>query len=42
MVTEPSAPMAISTFVVLAVAVVVSGMGVFAVEAFDFPLVDPS
>jgi hypothetical protein len=42
MVTEPSAPMAISTFVVLAAAVVVSGIGMFAVEALDFPLVDPS
>jgi hypothetical protein len=42
MVTEPSAPMAISTFVVLAAAIVVIGSGVLAIEAFDFPLVDPS
>jgi hypothetical protein len=41
-VTEPSAPVAISTFVVLAAAVVVIGVGVLAVEAFDCPLVDPS
>jgi hypothetical protein len=42
MVTEPSAPIAISTFIVLAAAVVVSGLGVLAVDALDFPLVDPS
>jgi hypothetical protein len=42
MVTEPSAPVAISTFVVLAAAVVVTGIGVLAVEALDCPLVDPS
>ena len=42
MVTEPSAPIAISTFVVLAAAVVVSGVGILVVEAFDCPLVDPS
>lgn len=42
MVTEPSAPMAVSTFIVLAAAIVVSGIGVFVVEALDFPLVDPS
>jgi hypothetical protein len=42
MVTEPSAPIAISTFAVLAAAIVVSGIGVFAVEALDVPLVDPS
>jgi hypothetical protein len=42
MVTEPSAPLAISTFIVLGAAVVVTGLGVLAVEALDFPLVDPS
>jgi hypothetical protein len=42
MVTEPSAPFALSTFVVLAAAVLVAGMGVLAIEACDFPLVDPS
>jgi hypothetical protein len=42
MVTEPSAPMAISTLIVLAAAVVVAGIGVLVVEALDFPLVDPS
>ena len=42
MVTEPSAPIAISTFVVLSAAVVVFGVGVLAVEALDFPLEDPS
>jgi hypothetical protein len=42
MVTEPSAPIAFSTFVVLAAAVVVFGVGVLAVEALDFPLEDPS
>jgi hypothetical protein len=41
MVTEP-APAAISTLVVLAAAVAVTGVGVLAVEASDFPLVDPS
>jgi hypothetical protein len=40
MVTEPSAPLALSTFVVFAAAIVVSGVGVLAIEAFDFPLVD--
>jgi hypothetical protein len=42
MVTEPSAPIAVSTFVVLAAAAVVIGIGVLAVEALDCPLVDPS
>ena len=42
MVTEPSATIAVSTFVVLAAAVLVTGVGVLAVEAFDVPLVDPS
>jgi hypothetical protein len=42
MVTEPSTPMAVTTFIVLAAAIVVSGIGVFVVEALDFPLVDPS
>jgi hypothetical protein len=34
--------MAVSTFIVLTAAIVVSGIGVFVVEALDFPLVDPS
>jgi hypothetical protein len=42
MATEPSAPIAVSTFVVLAAAAVVIGIGVLAVEALDCPLVDPS
>jgi hypothetical protein len=42
MVTEPSAPVAFSTFVVLAAAVLVVGIGVLAIEACDFLLVDPS
>jgi hypothetical protein len=42
MVTEPSAPIAISAFLVLGAAIVVAGVGVLAVDAFDFPLVDPS
>jgi len=42
MVTEPSAPLALSTFVVFGAAVVVAGVGVLAIEALDFPLVDPS
>jgi hypothetical protein len=42
MVTEPSAPIAISTFVVLTAAVVVAGIGIVGVEALDCPLVDPS
>jgi hypothetical protein len=42
MVTEPSAPVAICAYLVLAAAVVVGGIGVLAIEAFDFPLVDPS
>jgi hypothetical protein len=42
MVTEPSAPIAVSTFVVLTAAAVVVGIGVLAVEAVDCPLVDPS
>jgi hypothetical protein len=42
MVTEPSAPIAVSAFVVLAAAAVVIGLGVLAVEALDYPLVDPS
>ena len=41
MVTEP-APAAISALVVLAAALAVIGIGVLAVESFDFPLVDPS
>jgi hypothetical protein len=42
MVTEPAAPLALSTFVVLAAAVVFAGVGVLAIETFDFPLVDRS
>jgi hypothetical protein len=42
MVTEPSAPIAISALLVLGAAIVVAGIGVLAIDAFDFPLVDPS
>jgi hypothetical protein len=42
MVTEPSSPTALSTFVVLAAGVVAAGIGVLAIEAVDFPLVDQS
>jgi hypothetical protein len=42
MVTEPSAPIAISACLVLAAAIVAGGIGVLAIEAFDFPLVDPT
>jgi hypothetical protein len=42
MVTEPSAPIAISALLVLSAAVVVAGIGVLAIDVFDFPLVDPS
>jgi hypothetical protein len=42
MVTEPSAPIAVTACLVLGAAVVVAGIGVLAVEVFDFPLVDPS
>ena len=42
MVTEPSAPIAISAYLVLGAAIVVGGIGVLAIETFDFPLVDPS
>jgi len=40
MVTEPSAP--ISAYLVLGAAIVAGAIGVLAIEAFDFPLVDPS
>jgi hypothetical protein len=42
MVTEPSAPIAVSALLVLSAAIVVAGIGVLAVDLFDFPLVDPS
>jgi hypothetical protein len=42
MVSEATAPTALSTFVVLAAAIVVFGIGVIAVELLDIPLVDPS
>jgi hypothetical protein len=42
MVTEPSMPLAVSTFVVLGAAVAAAGLGILAIEACDFPLVDPS
>jgi hypothetical protein len=42
MVTEPSAPIATSALLVLGAAIVVAGIGVLAVDTFDFPLVDPS
>lgn len=42
MVTEPSAPIAVSALLVLSAAIVVTGIGVLAVDLFDFPLVDPS
>jgi hypothetical protein len=42
MITEPSAPIAVSALLVLGAAIVVAGLGVLAVDLFDFPLVDPS
>jgi hypothetical protein len=42
MVTEPSSPLALSTFVVLAAAIVAAGVGVLVIDAVDFPLVDAS
>jgi hypothetical protein len=42
MVTEPAAPLAVTTFVVLGAAVLGAGAGLLGIETLDVPLVDPS
>lgn len=42
MVTEPASPVPVPAYLVLGAAILVVGVGVMAIEAFDFPLVDPS